>query len=75
MMVHVSNTPIPLVRIFDFMRAGDIATHILNGRRHGILDGNGRIRPGRCMRRGHVASFWTLGMPGRIDLNVGRAGQ
>jgi predicted amidohydrolase len=29
MMVHVSNTPIPLVRIFDFMRPGDVATHIL----------------------------------------------
>ena len=31
--------------IFDFMRPGDVATHILNGHAHNILDGNGRIRP------------------------------
>lgn len=67
MMVHVSGTPIPLVRIFDFMRPGDIATHILNGHAHNILDGNGRIRPevrearerGIILDVGHAGSILT----------------
>jgi dihydroorotase len=31
LMVHVSDTPIPLDEILDTLRAGDIATHIFNG--------------------------------------------
>jgi dihydroorotase len=73
MMVHVSNTPIPLVRIFDFMRPGDIATHILNGHVHGILDDNGRIRPEvhEARARGIVLDVGHAGV--HFDLNVGRA--
>jgi dihydroorotase len=73
MMVHVSNAPIPLVRIFDFMRAGDVATHILNGHAHGILDGNGRIRPEvhEARARGIVLDVGHAGV--HFDLNVGRA--
>jgi dihydroorotase len=73
MMVHVSNTPIPLVRLFDFMRAGDIATHILNGHAHGILDGNGRIRPEvhEVRARGIILDVGHAGV--HFDLNVGRA--
>jgi dihydroorotase len=73
MMVHVSNTPVPLVRIFDFMRPGDIATHILNGHAHGILDGNGRIRPEvhEARVRGIVLDVGHAGV--HFDLNVGRA--
>ena len=73
MMVHVSNTPVPLVRIFDFMRPGDIATHILNGHAHGILDGNGRIRPEvhEARARGIVLDVGHAGV--HFDLNVGRA--
>jgi dihydroorotase len=29
-----------------YLRPGDVVTHALTGRRHGILDGQGRIRPG-----------------------------
>lgn len=73
MMVHVSNTPLPLVRIFDFMRPGDIATHILNGHAHGILDGNGHIRPEvrEARARGIVLDVGHAGV--HFDLNVGRA--
>jgi dihydroorotase len=73
MMVHVSNTPVPLVRIFDFMRPGDIATHILNGHVHGILDGNGRIRPEvrEARARGIILDVGHAGV--HFDLNVGRA--
>ncbi len=73
MMVHVSGTPIPLVRIFDFMRPGDIATHILNGHAHNILDGNGRIRSEvrEARARGIVLDVGHAGV--HFDLNVGRA--
>jgi dihydroorotase len=73
MMVHVSNTPIPLVRIFDFMRPGDIATHILNGHAHGVLDGNGRIRPEvhEARARGILLDVGHAGV--HFDLNVARA--
>jgi dihydroorotase len=73
MMVHVSGTPLPLVRIFDFMRPGDIATHILNGHRHGILDGNGRIRPEvhEARARGIILDVGHAGV--HFDLQVGRA--
>ena len=73
MMVHVSGTPVPLMRIFDFMRPGDIATHILNGNPHNILDGNGRILPEvrEARARGIVLDVGHAGV--HFDLNVGRA--
>ncbi len=73
MMVHVSGTPIPLVRIFDFMRPGDIATHILNGHTNGILDGNGRIHPEvhEARARGIILDVGHAGV--HFDLNGGWA--
>ena len=73
MMVHVSNTPLPLVRIFDFMRPGDIATHILNGHEHGVLDGNGVIRPEvhEARSRGILLDVGHAGV--HFDLKVARA--
>src|SRR5437764_10137888 len=73
MIVHVSNTPIPLVRLFDFLRPGDVATHILNGHAHGILDGNGRIRPEvrEAKARGIILDVGHAGV--HFDLTVGRA--
>jgi dihydroorotase len=44
LMVHVSDTPIPLEEILDTLRAGDIATHIFNGNTEQVLDPNGRVR-------------------------------
>lgn len=44
-MVHVGDTGEPLPEIFPFLRPGDIVTHILTGRKFGILDGVGKILP------------------------------
>jgi dihydroorotase len=44
LMVHVSDTPIPLPEILDALRAGDIATHILNGNAENVLGPDGRVR-------------------------------
>ena len=45
-MVHVGDTDEPLEEIVAWLRPGDVVTHSLTGRKHGILDGNGRLRPG-----------------------------
>jgi len=44
LMVHVSDTPIPLPEILDAMRQGDIATHILNGNAENVFGPDGRVR-------------------------------
>jgi dihydroorotase len=44
LMVHVSDTPIPLPEILDHLRAGDIATHIFNGNTEQVLGPDGKIR-------------------------------
>jgi dihydroorotase len=44
LMVHVSDTPIPLPEILDQLRGGDIATHILNGNVENVLGPDGRVR-------------------------------
>ncbi len=44
LMVHVSDTPIPLDEILDHLREGDIATHIFNGNAEQVLGLDGRVR-------------------------------
>lgn len=44
LMVHVSDTPIPLDEILDNLRGGDIATHIFNGNVEQVLGPDGRVR-------------------------------
>lgn len=44
-MVHIGDTGEPLGEILDLLRSGDIVTHILTGRKNGILDGSGTIHP------------------------------
>jgi dihydroorotase len=44
LMVHVSDTPIPLPEILDHLREGDIATHIFNGNAEQVLGRHGRVR-------------------------------
>jgi dihydroorotase len=55
------------------MRPGDVATHILNGHAHNVLDGNGRIRDGvrEARERGIVLDVGHAGV--HFDLNVARA--
>lgn len=45
-MVHVGDTAEPLEELVTFLRAGDVVTHALTGRKHGILDAEGALRPG-----------------------------
>lgn len=44
-MIHIGDTGEPLPEILEFMRPGDIVSHILTGRRYGILRGDGTIIP------------------------------
>ena len=44
-MVHVGDTGEPLPEVLAFLRAGDVVTHILTGRKFGILGGDGKIIP------------------------------
>lgn len=44
LMVHVSDTPIPLDEILEHLRGGDIATHIFNGNLEQVLGPDGRVR-------------------------------
>ena len=37
MMVHITDTPLPLPEILACMKPGDIVTHCFHGRRHGIM--------------------------------------
>ncbi len=41
LMIHVTDTPLPLPEILAFMKPGDIITHCFHGRGHGIM-GPGR---------------------------------
>jgi dihydroorotase len=43
-MVHCTNPPAPLSEILALLRPGDIVSHFLHGRGHGILDDRGQVR-------------------------------
>ena len=45
MMVHVARTPLPLERVFDLMRPGDIITHCFHSAENNVLDERGQVRP------------------------------
>ena len=45
MMVHVARSPLPLDRIFDLLRPGDIVTHCFHSFENNVLNESGRIRP------------------------------
>jgi dihydroorotase len=45
-MVHVGDTDEPLEELIQWLRPGDVVTHALTGRKHGILDAAGRLRAG-----------------------------
>jgi dihydroorotase len=42
-MAHIGDTTEPLAEALPSFRAGDVITHTLTGRRHGILDYQGRV--------------------------------
>ena len=43
-MVHVARIPVPLARVFEDLRPGDIVTHIFHSAENNILDEKGRVR-------------------------------
>jgi dihydroorotase len=45
-MVHVGDTDEPLEELITYLRPGDVVTHAMTGRKHGVLDANGHLRPG-----------------------------
>lgn len=45
-MVHVGDTIEPLEDLVGYLRPGDVVTHALTGRKHGIVDADGSLRPG-----------------------------
>ena len=44
-MVHIGESFEPLPEVLAFLRPGDVVTHTLTGRRHGILDADGKLLP------------------------------
>ena len=45
LMIHTPDSSLPLDDILSVMREGDILTHCFHGRRAGILDEQGKVRP------------------------------
>jgi dihydroorotase len=45
-LVHVGDTAEPLEEILEWLRPGDVVTHVFTGRRHGILSPSGRVLRG-----------------------------
>ncbi|MEU8023633.1 MULTISPECIES: hypothetical protein [Micromonospora] len=45
LMVHVTDPPVPVARIFERLRPGDIVTHALHGGAQGLLTSGGRPQP------------------------------
>jgi dihydroorotase len=72
LMVHVSDTPIPLDEILDTLRAGDVATHIFNGNVEQVLGPDGRVRPAvrAAKERGVVLDVGHASV--HCDVNVAR---
>jgi len=70
LMVHVSQSPIPLPDILEVMGPGDIATHPFHRFQEGILDKNGKIRPEvqAAVDRGVVMDLGDAGGNGDIEV-------
>lgn len=45
LMVHPNGVEMPLARIVDSMRPGDVLTHLYHGWDNGILDDRGKVKP------------------------------
>ena len=42
-MLHCTNPPVPLAELLALLRPGDVVSHFLHGRGHGILDDRGKV--------------------------------
>jgi dihydroorotase len=43
-MIHCTNPPVPMAELLALLRPGDIVSHFLHGRGHGMLDDKGQVR-------------------------------
>ncbi|MGH7355062.1 MAG: amidohydrolase/deacetylase family metallohydrolase [Candidatus Rokuibacteriota bacterium] len=43
-MIHCTNPPVPMAELLALLRPGDIVSHFLHGRGHGVLDDRGQVR-------------------------------
>jgi dihydroorotase len=43
-MLHCTNPPVPMADLLALLRPGDIVSHFLHGRGHGVLDETGQVR-------------------------------
>jgi len=73
LMVHVSDTPIPLPEILDRLGPGDIATHIFNGNAEQVLGPDRRVRREvrEALERGVVMDVGHASV--HCDIGVARA--
>lgn len=44
-MIHIGDTGDPLETILEYMRPGDVVSHMMTGRKNGIVDATGQVRP------------------------------
>ncbi|MHB1134180.1 MAG: amidohydrolase/deacetylase family metallohydrolase [Chloroflexota bacterium] len=65
-MAHVGETDAPLGRILDMMRAGDVVSHFLTPRRHGIVEERGKLLPE--VRQAVARGVWFDVAQGRSHL-------
>jgi dihydroorotase len=72
-MVHVSRSPVPLGKILEFLRAGDIVTHPFHGAANGLLDNTRKVRPEVRDARERGIVFDSGCAKVHLDLNVCRA--
>ncbi|MDD9995955.1 MAG: amidohydrolase/deacetylase family metallohydrolase [Dehalococcoidia bacterium] len=45
MMVHVARVPVPMAKVFEYMKPGDIITHVFHSAENNILDAEGNVLP------------------------------
>ena len=72
-MIHVTNPPTPLDAILELLRPGDIVSHFLHGRGHGILDERGKVKAAVRAARRRGIYFDVAHGRNHVNFNVARA--
>ena len=71
-MAHVYESPIPMAKVFEYLKPGDFATHIFHDDTHSILDENRSIRPEARQAYESGIIFDTASMPTHSSIAVSR---
>ena len=72
-MVHVTNPPVPFDDILALLRPGDIVSHFLHGRGHGLLDEGGKVREAARAARRRGIYFDVAHGRNHVNFPVARA--